>query len=655
MGKKVKKDDKGPPDDVFDLLMIESRNATTVILMLGSPEEDVLMRACDAIYRFIDKSDDNKKMMLDLDAVEPLLKLISHEEKSVRRYAIMALSLMAGHPDVRRMLRKREDTIPYVVALLSPDEDVVVHEYATYCLSHLANDFTSKIAIYEQGTLEALIRLLSSTDPDVQKNSIETITLMLQDYQTKAAIRDLNGIQPTLDLLKSEYPVIQQLALSALQLATQEADNRVALREMEGVNRLIDFIGRPEYNDLHVYAVTVLSNCLEDFETMEVIKENGGLQRLVSFIMDISPPEEDDKKGKKPVEKGASRTGKKGKGEDDDKRLKGDLSEMIVPTIPEVKEHASRALARAAKNADNRKLLHEQEVEKMLIFLLSHEDINVQVAAAHGIGVMALNMASCDSIGQWEGIDPLIKMLKSDSGDVREASAMALANLTANNTFNAGEIIRLHGVESLILLLADTRELVAAYAAVVLTNMTRDEYMRTEMNRCGVMTALIEPLKSVNTVLQSKAALAIAGFVCDAAARELLREHNGIEPLVKLLNSGTEDVRRSASWAITMAATDEPTAVEIGRYGGLDLLLEIQLSSTRKNAFTQLAIAKLLDNNLSAKYAITGHLGVSDLIADGFFDAGPLKEGAKFVALDDYGRQEINQKRPVILINAKPE
>ena len=47
--------------------------------------------------------------------------------------------------------------------------------------------------------------------------------------------------------------------------------------------------------------------------------------------------------------------------------------------------------------------------------------------------------------------------------------------------------------------------------------------------------------------------------------------------------------------------------------------------------------------------------GVSDRIADGFFDAGPLKEGAKFVALDDYGRQEINQKRPVILINAKPE
>ena len=41
---------------------------------------------------------------------------------------------------------------------------------------------------------------------------------------------------------------------------------------------------------------------------------------------------------------------------------------------------------------------------------------------------------------------------------------------------------------------------------------------------------------------------------------------------MKLLNSGTEDVRRSASWAITMAATDEPTAVEIGRYGYVDIM-----------------------------------------------------------------------------------
>ena len=41
----------------------------------------------------------------------------------------------------------------------------------------------------------------------------------------------------------------------------------------------------------------------------------------------------------------------------------------------------------------------------------------------------------------------------------------------------------------------------------------------------------------------------------------------GIEALVKLLHSGNDEVRRSASWAITVCAVDEPTAMEICRYG----------------------------------------------------------------------------------------
>ena len=41
---------------------------------------------------------------------------------------------------------------------------------------------------------------------------------------------------------------------------------------------------------------------------------------------------------------------------------------------------------------------------------------------------------------------------------------------------------------------------------------------------------------------------------------------------MKLLSSGTDEVCRSASWAITVAASDEPTAIEIGRFGYVDIL-----------------------------------------------------------------------------------
>lgn len=59
-------------------------------------------------------------------------------------------------------------------------EDVVIHEFATLCLAHMAVEYTTKVQIFEQGGLEPLIRLLSSPDPDVKKNSVECIYLLVQ-------------------------------------------------------------------------------------------------------------------------------------------------------------------------------------------------------------------------------------------------------------------------------------------------------------------------------------------------------------------------------------------------------------------------------------------------------------------------------------------
>lgn len=51
--------------------------------------------------------------------------------------------------------------------------------------------------------------------------------------------------------------------------------------------------------------------------------------------------------------------------------------------------------------AENRKILHEQEAEKMLIHLLSHESTDVQTAAAQALGIMSENLLSKDSIREW--------------------------------------------------------------------------------------------------------------------------------------------------------------------------------------------------------------------------------------------------------------
>ncbi|XP_062608563.1 armadillo repeat-containing protein 3-like isoform X1 [Saccostrea cucullata] len=662
MGKKVKEDKKPPPDDVFDTLSVESRQAGTVVLMLSSPEEDVQSKACEAIYKFVDKCDENKKQLLDLGAGEALLKLMQSEDRIVRRNACMALGVMTANPDVRKFLRKREESIPAFIQLLAPEEDTVVHEFAGLGLSNMATEFSSKATIFESGGVDALVKCLGSSDPDVQKNSVEALAQLLLDYQSRAAIRDADGLNPLLELLKSEFAIIQKLSLLALDRASQDSENRSALRELEAMTKLVDFVAHPEWNDLHVMAVMVLSNLLEDLESLELVKETGGLKRLVALITDQVPPEEEPKAGTgKGEKKAGSRAAKKsakgsksGKKEESEKE-EPPPGEAIIPTLPDVKMSAAKAIARSARSAENRKILHEQEAEKMLIHLLSHESTDVQTAAAQALGIMSENLLSKDSIREWEGMQPLIKLCNSDNGDVKEAVTLALANLTTGNSTNCQEVSNLNGVETLIHLLADPRDEAVANTCCVLTNMATEEALRTEAQGKGIVTALLEPLKSQNTRVQAKSSLAVAAYVCDADSRSEFRNAGGLESLIQLLHSGNDEVRRNAAWALAVCAVDEPTAVEICKLGGMDLLQEIQVSGTRKNPFAEVALERLLDANLSAKYALTGQLSSTNLIEDGFYDAGQIRPNTKFMSIEDYCKQELNDKRPVLFINAKAD
>ncbi|XP_069047128.1 armadillo repeat-containing protein 3 isoform X3 [Lepisosteus oculatus] len=608
MGKKVKKEEEPPAKDVFDPLPIESKSAATVVLMLSSPEEEVLAKACEAIHRYAEKGDENKGTLVGLGAVEPLARLISHEDKVVRRNAIMALGVMAAHSDVKRHLKKL-DIIPSVIGRLLPEEDVVIHEFASLCLAYLSVDYTSKVQIFDHDGLDPLIHLLSSPDPDVKKNAVECIYNLVQDFPSRSAVRELNGIPPLLELLKSEFPIIQQLTLTTLALITNDGENRVALRENQGLERLLEFLGAKEFSDLHVEALQVISNCLEDKEAMHLIQETGGLDKLLQFAE--------------------------------------------TATLPEVQMNATKAISRAAQDSENRKILHEHDVEKTLVSLLAVDHDGVRIAACLAIAVMCDLLASKDSFRN-HGVRPVVQLLSSENGEVKEAAALALSKLTQSNQLNAYAVFEAEGEEPLVQQLSDARDGAVAYAAAVLTNMAAQETLRPGILAHGVTPALAEALQSGNSLVLGNAALAVAALACDSEGRAELRNAGGLVPLVKLLNSNNTEVRRNACWAALVCANDEPTAVELCKLGALEILQDINLSSNRRNKFSEAALLKLLDSNLSIKYSLTGYLSPTDLITDGFYDPGQVKPGHRILTLEDLSKQEVNQHRPVILVDGKP-
>ncbi|XP_074013254.1 armadillo repeat-containing protein 3 isoform X2 [Numenius arquata] len=609
MGKKVKKEVEPPPKDVFDPLLVESKTAATVVLMLSSPEEEILAKACDALYKFASKGGENKVTLLGLGAVEHLLKLISHEDPIVRRNAIMVLGIMASNHDVKKLLREL-DVTNSLISQLAPEEDVVIHEFASLCLAHMAVEYTTKVQIFEQGGLEPLVRLLGSPDPDVKKNSLECIYLLVQDFQSHAVVRALNVIPPLLELLKSEYPVIQLLALKTLEEISKDRETRIILGENKGLDCLLKILETNEFSDLHVEALAVLGNCLEDAHTLQLIHQIGGLKKLLSFVGDS--------------------------------------------TVPDIQKNAAKAITRAAYDSENRKILREEEVEKCLVNLLEIDNDGVKVAASEAISAMCENSASKRALGV-QGIPQLAQLLSSDNEEVKEAAVTALANLTAASPSNARAVAEAEVIEPLVNILNAQRDRAVAHAATVLTNLATQEPFRTNIQGHGIMRGLAEPLRSTNSHVQSKAAFAVAAFGCDADARTELRNAGGLGPLVELLHSKNKEVRRNACLAVMVCASDELTTVELCRLGALDILEEINLSIVRKNNYSEAALEKLLDNNLSQKYSRMGYLSSSNIITDGFYDCGQIKPGVKFLSLKELSMQELTDQRAIIFINAKPQ
>lgn len=607
MGKKKGKEQEAPPKDEFDPLDLTTKKAMTVVLMLNSPEETVLKSACEALFKFAEKCDENKEQLFNLGALDLLLQLISHEDKSVKRNATMALGSMATNTNIRKVLRKL-DAIQSLITLLAPEEDVLCHEFSSLALASMAEEFSSKVEIFEKGGLKPLINLLSSTDCDVQKNTVQAIALMLQDYQSRAAFQELNGIEPLLKVLDSDYPVIQELSLTALIKASLDAESRTAIRELKGLEKLVDMIGKKEFEDLHVLALQVLANCLMENECVQAVQSTGVFEKLLAFIAES--------------------------------------------TSPEVQTYAATVIAGCCKNDDNRRLFHERETEKTLITLLVGESTDVSIASAKALAIMSENLSSRELIGKLDGIAPFLGMMKNDSLDLKEAVTLALANLSSGNANNCTEIVDKGGLDPLIKCLTENKPSLQGNAAVCLTNLSHDESWRSEMVRLGIIPSLITAMQSVDTDVQNKACQTLSALICDADARNEVQNEGGLLHLINLIKSNHESVRRNASWALTLCCVDASITAEVTKQGGLSVLQEVNMSDTRRSPFTEAALERVLDNNLSAKYSLTGLLKPDNIINDGFYDLGKVQEGSDIPSLEILGKEPVNQKRPIFYINS---
>ncbi|XP_061877181.1 armadillo repeat-containing protein 3 [Entelurus aequoreus] len=601
--------------DMVESLRIEFKSQTTAVLLLRSPEEDILIVACGAIYKFAEEGDGNKIHLMDLGALEPLCQLVNHSNKMIRRNAIIGLGVMATNSTVRNVLQNI-NVIPSIIARLSLD-DTAIQEFGTLCLASLSVESSCKLQIVDNQGLPVLIKLLSNSDPDIQKNSLETIFNLVDDEQICPVFIELCGISHLLLLLKSAFSVIQQLALKTMQkMAANHKDTQITFREEQALDIFINIINDKDLIDLHAETLHVIANCIGDMESFRVIQNSGGLATLMELAQ---TPKLSESKG---------------------------INNEIQAT-------AVNCFTRATQNCDLHQFLHEQKIDKVLVDLLSSGATDcIKTYACQAMATLSCFLPSKGLFRDLGGIPAVVRLLKSKNSAMREQAIQALANLTSGNYLNTMAVFKAGGHKMLVQRLCDDCPKIVANSIAILGRMAAQEELRCTVIWEGVVPALVEPLKSTDMEVLISVLLCLCELAFEEEARVELQSAGGFEPLVSLLRSSHTEVLRCACMAISVCAKDEPTALEMCRFGALEILQEINLSINRRSKFTEFALISLLKYNVSLKYGLLGYLATGDIIPDGFCDTGKVGFGQTVLSLEELIMEPINEQRPVFLVTA---
>ncbi|XP_051910904.1 armadillo repeat-containing protein 3-like isoform X2 [Hippocampus zosterae] len=594
------------------------KTPATAVLLLKSPEEDILIKACEAIYEFAEEGDMNKVYLTEHGALEPLSQLITHNNCKIRRNAIIGLGVMATNSTARSALQNM-DIIPTIIDKLSIN-DAAVQEFGTLCLSCLSADSCCQAQIIENKGLPLLVNLLSNADPDVQKNSLDIIYNLIQDTQLCRAVIELQGLRQLLALLKSTFSALQQLALKTLQVISTCEESQSAFRDERLFDDLIEILNDQDLVDLHGESLLVLSNCMSDFESFRVIQKGGGLSLLMELLINPKLPE----------------------------------SPAVLPKngSPEIQAIAVKCIAGAAQNPGLQPFLNEQRIEKVLVDFLTSGSDGVKMYACQAFALLTSFPPSKDLFRDLGAIPVVVRLLKSKCPEILEHAIQGLTNITSGDQHNTMEVFYAGGPEVLVQRLQDTCPKVVANSLTLLGRMAGHEAIRCNVISQGVVPALVETLKSEDTQVLISALLCTCELAFEEDTRTQLREAEGLGPLVGLLRSSHMEVLRCTCMAISVCTKDEPTAVEMCKLGALEILQEITQSITRRSKFTEFALISLLKYNVSVKYGLLGYLAATDVITFGFYDAGKVSFCQKVLTLEELCMEPVNQLRPVILVNA---
>ncbi|XP_008230024.1 PREDICTED: armadillo repeat-containing protein 3 [Prunus mume] len=166
----------------------------------------------------------------------------------------------------------KEGNVAYLIHLLDFHNQPFVREQAVFavCLLASANDESSRKAVFEEGGLGPLLRILESGSTYLKEKAAMAVEALTADPENAWALSAYGGVSVLIEACRSGSPATQTHAAGAIINVANVEEIKTALGEEGAVPVLVQLL---------------LSGSITDFRAL-IIQERG-LQRLMHLIQDL--------------------------------------------------------------------------------------------------------------------------------------------------------------------------------------------------------------------------------------------------------------------------------------------------------------------------------------------------------------------------------
>jgi len=284
-----------------------------LIRQLESQHRAVVEKAAGVIWNLAHE-DSVRTTIRQLGGLKPLIDLLRHTDPLIRFNTVGAFPLLT------EQLENRTEAfdlgvIPPLVTILANDTNHVVLQNAAQSVGNIADGNSQyQNAIRESQGLLRLVELFnkwSQSDSVTQDTDTARQDLLAKvcfacwlicenNEVNQKAFRDAGGMPALVRMLNGKYDaVLLEMAAGCMCALCENFDsNKVAVRECEGLRPLIELLeygaaGSAEVSatralDVQLNAAKALAQLAENPENKGLIREQGGLEKLVKLLSPTS-------------------------------------------------------------------------------------------------------------------------------------------------------------------------------------------------------------------------------------------------------------------------------------------------------------------------------------------------------------------------------